>query len=60
MDTAPSRETYLAATYQVSGGERWLYCEEVDPDLLKVILGDAKTLVTEGMEQGFIHPKDGA
>ena len=62
MDTADyvgTIERDLAATYQVPGSERRPYYEEVEPDLLQVLLEDAKALVKEGVERGFIHPKDG-
>ena len=59
MDTADYVSTIkrdLAATYQVPGSERRPYYEEVEPDLLQVLLEDAKALVKEGVERGFIHP----
>ena len=59
-DYVKTIERDLAATYEVPGGERRRYYEEVEPDILQVALEDAKALVKEGVERGFIHPKDGA
>ena len=51
--------TDLAATYMGPDGTALPYYERVDPNILVTILEDAKSLVDEGVEKGFIHPSDG-